>query len=288
MHSPPVLVDTSSASSWKASLALTFSASDGATQLLRRGHHGPLVVQRPFFPEGRAVCHTYILHPPGGIVPGDALALDIAVEASAHALITAPAATKVYRSDGRTSRQEQTVRADSGSSVEWLPQETILFQGARAHLSTRIALSGSATFIGWDILCLGRPACDERFGAGSSCRQHFELWRDGRPIVLERTRYEGDMQDAAWGLRGVAVTGTLFATSPALSDESKTSLLHELRAIRVREGELASASEVGGALVLRYLGNGVEQARMLFEQAWRILRPAVVGRPACLPRIWST
>jgi urease accessory protein len=288
LHSPPTLVDTSTASSWKASLALTFSASEGATQLVRRGHQGPLVVQRPFFPEGRAVCHAYILHPPGGIVPGDTLRLDLAIEGGAHALITAPAATKVYRSDGRTSRQVQTVRAAAGSTVEWLPQETILFEGSRSHLSTRIELSDSAAFIGWDIVCLGRPACGERFGASSSCHQRFELWRNAQPMVLERTRYEGDLQDAAWGLRGAAVTGTLLATGPALTNEAKPALLQELRRLRVREGELTSTSEISGVLALRYLGNGAEQARILFEKAWHILRPVIVGRPACLPRIWST
>lgn len=245
------------------------------------------MVQRPFFPEGRAVCHTYILHPPGGIVPGDSLSLDIAIEAGAHALITGPAATKVYRSDGRTSRLAQTVRAAAGSAIEWLPQETILFEGARAQLSTRIDLFGSSTFVGWDILCLGRPACGERFGAGA-CRQHFELWRDGRPMVLERTRYEGSIQNAAWGMRGASVTGTLLASGPALTDETKHALLHGLRGLRVHESELLSASEVSGVLVLRYLGNAVEQARILFEKAWRILRPVILGRPACLPRIWST
>ena len=246
------------------------------------------MVQRSFFPEGRKVCHVYILHPPGGIVPGDSLSLDVEIQEQAHALVTAPAATKVYRSDGRTSRQVQTLRAAADSAVEWLPQETILFEGARVHLETRIELSGSAAFIGWDILCLGRPACAERFGATSSCRQHFEVWRDGQPIVLERSRYEGSMQDAAWGLRGASVTATLLAASPALTHESKDSLLQELRGIRVREGELSSASLVNGVVVLRYLGNGAEQARNLFEKAWHILRPMIVGRPACLPRIWST
>jgi urease accessory protein len=291
LHS--ALVDASASSSWKASLALTFSARAGATELRRRGHQGPLVVQRPFFPEGPKACHAYILHPPGGIVPGDTLGLDIAVEDGAHALITAPAATKIYRSDGRTSRQVQTIRAAAGSAVEWLPQETILFEGARAHLATRIDLSGSAAFIGWDILCLGRAACGERFGADSYCRQHFELWRDGRPLVLERTRYEGDVQDATWGLRGATVTGTLLAALPRLNGEgpaheANQALLHELRRLRADEGELVSASEVGGALVFRYLGNGAEHARILFEKAWRILRPTLIGRPVCLPRIWST
>jgi urease accessory protein len=282
--SPFALVD---APSWQASLALAFSAPQDTTQLARQTHHGPLVVQRPFFPEGRKVCHVYILHPPGGIVAGDDLRLEVDLQERAHVLVTAPAATKVYRSDGRISRQLQTLRVASGAVLEWLPQETILFEGARAQLDTRVELSGEAAFIGWDILCLGRPACGERFRSGT-CRQHLELWRDGRPLVLERARYEGDIHDAVWGLRGAPVTAILLASSPALSQLDAQALLGELRTLPTREGDLSSASLVHGALVFRYLGNSAEQARILFEKAWCLLRPAIAGRIACFPRIWST
>jgi urease accessory protein len=283
LFSTPALVDES----WEASLSLGFADVDGETRLVRRGHRGPLVVQRPFYPEGGRVCHAYILHPPGGIVAGDRLSLDVEVGPGAHALLTAPAATKVYRSEGRTARQTQTIRAADDSLTEWLPQDTILFEGARARLETRIELSARAAFMGWDIVCLGRPACGERFATGT-CRQHFELWREGEPLVLERTLYEGSMQDAPWGLRGASVSALLVATSPVLTDASTAGLLQDLRKLR-SEGALLSASEVGGGvLVFRLLGNGAEPARILLEQAWSILRPTIVGRPACHPRIWST
>lgn len=273
--------------SWKASLALAFSASAGTTRLVRRGQHGPLLVQRPFFPEGGKVCHAYILHPPGGIVAGDALNLEIEVEEGAHALVTAPAASKIYRSDGRVSSQMQTVRVAAGGVMEWLPPEAIFFDGARSHWKTRIELSGNAVFMGWEILCLGRPACGERFRTGF-CRQHFELWRDGRPLVLERARLGPGVFEATWGLRGASISAALFATSPALTPGSAPALLQELRGLPVREGTFASASVVSDVLVFRFLGNAVESARILFEQAWRILRPVIAGRPACAPRIWST
>lgn len=289
MLSTSAPVDESS-SSWAASLSLGFADVDGETRLVRRGHHGPLVVQRPFYPEGRRVCHAYLLHPPGGMVPGDRLDLDVEVESGAHALITAPAAAKVYRSDGRLSRQRQTIRAASGSLIEWLPQETILFEGARARLETRIELSAAAAFMGWDILCLGRPACGERFAVGS-CRQHFELWREAEPLVLERSSYDGRMQDAGWGLRGASVCALLVATSPLLTPASVAVLLQDLRSLRA-DGAAISVSEVsGGVIVLRFLGflgNGAEQARILLGRAWGMLRPLIAGRPACHPRIWST
>jgi len=272
---------------WKASLALTFAGRGGSTEMIRRGQVGPLAVQRPFFPEGSEVCHVYVLHPPGGIVPGDSLELDVHVEPGAHALITAPAATKVYRSDGRTSKVKQTLRAATGAFLEWLPQDTILFNGARIELDTRLELAGSAACIGWDILCFGRPACDERFEAGS-CRQRLEVWRDGAPLLIERTPYEGAIHDASWGLRGTCVTATLFAAAPALGMDESAALLTELRGIPVKPGELCSTTLVSGVVVMRYLGNSVENARILFEKGWRLVRPVIFGRPACHPRIWST
>ena len=288
MSSLPAVPETTS---WKASLALTFAERLGATLLVRRGQQGPLAVQRPFFPEGRRVCHAYVLHPPGGIVPGDSLALDIVADKGAHALVTAPAATKVYTSDGRPSKLVQNLRVADGALLEWLPPETILFEGAHVDLRTRVDLSGCAGFIGWEVLCLGRPACGERFREGA-CRQRLEVWRDGSPLVVERARYQGSMHDAihdaGWGLRGASVTATLFATVPNLGKDASVAVLAGLRALAVAKDEFSSATQVSGVLVMRFLGKSVERAHVLFEQAWHILRPTLFGRPACLPRIWST
>src|SRR5262245_44590058 len=96
-------------SGWRAELDLEFAARDGKTVLARRRHLGPLVVQRPFHPEG-GVCHLYLIHPPGGIVGGDHLSCRIAVAPAAQALLTTPAATKFYRSAGATAVQQQEIR----------------------------------------------------------------------------------------------------------------------------------------------------------------------------------
>src|SRR5262245_38788911 len=105
---------------WQAALELGFAAEHGATRLARRAHRGPLVVQRPFLPEGPGVCHVYVLHPPGGLVGGDELALDVDVASGAHALVTTPAAGKVYRTNGATARQIQRLRVAGGARLEWL------------------------------------------------------------------------------------------------------------------------------------------------------------------------
>ena len=120
-------------------------------------HRGPLVVQRPFLPEGPGVCHVYVLHPPGGLVGGDELTIDVEVDAGAHALVTTPAASKVYRTTGAVARQVQRLRVAGGATLEWLPQEAILYDGARAALETRVELATGARFIGIDAVCFGLP-----------------------------------------------------------------------------------------------------------------------------------
>ena len=169
----------------------------------------------------------YLLHPPGGVVGGDQLTIDVELRPRARALLTTPAAGKVYRSAGPRSRQTQWLRAAPGAVLEWLPQETILFDGALSDTLTRLDAAADSRFCVWDILCLGRPAAGERFGRGD-CRQRLELWRDGRPQLLETARF-GDRfataAGAAWGLRDQPVSATLICSA---GNES-TTLLDRLR-----------------------------------------------------------
>src|SRR5205823_4869319 len=116
------------------------------------------------------------LHPPGGLVGGDELTIDVEVGAGAHALVTTPAASKVYRTSGPTARQTQRLRVADGATLEWLPQEAIVYDGARAELQTRVDLERGGRFIGIDAVCFGLPAGRAPFERGS-CRQAFELYR---------------------------------------------------------------------------------------------------------------
>jgi len=272
-------------SGWQAELALGFVARDGRSVLARRHHLGPLQVQRPFYPEGDAVCHVYLLHPPGGVVGGDQLRIDISVDAGAHALITTPAAGKLYRSAGRLAVLEQHLTVAADAALEWLPQETIVFDGAHAMVSTQVDLAVDANFIGWEIVCLGRPASDEVLTRGN-LRQRFEIRRDADPVWVEASRYTGG--DAAliasWGLRGHSVSGTLVCTT--VIPELVTYVRESWAAM---QGDaLVSATQLDKVLVCRYLGDDAEQARALFAAAWAVLRPAVLGRAASAPRIWAT
>jgi urease accessory protein len=247
-------------------------------------------VQRPFFPEGPSVCHVYLLHPPGGIVGGDRLRVEARVEGAAHALLTTPAATKVYRTPGPSALQESALAVARGGVLEWLPQETILYDGADVALTTHVDLESGARFLGLDILCFGLPARDEGFVRGR-CRQHIEVFRDGRPVLLERGRYDGGgaVHDALWGLAGATVLGT-FIASPAPAASSP--LVEALRAgsEALPAGDLAAATILGDgdALVCRYLGASAESARAFLRAAWAETRPLLLGRPATPPRIWAT
>jgi urease accessory protein len=239
-----------------------------------------LVVQRPFYPEGDP-CHVYLVHPPGGVVGGDQLHIAATVGEQAHALITTPASGKFYRSHGPCARLEQQLQVDEGGVLEWLPQDTILFAGCEVDMLTRIELAPQATFIGWEILCLGRPSSGEQFEHGR-CRQRFELWRGDQPLAIERSQFDGGspMLTASWGLQGHSVSATLLAT-PA----NKTMLTAVRDAIA---DEYFSATLLDDVLVCRYLGSQGIQARAIFQQAWTVLRPLMLQRPACAPRIWLT
>lgn len=253
-------------------------------------HQGPLQVQRPLYPEDEAVCHIAILHPPGGVVGGDELRITATLDTDSHALLTTPAAGKFYRSAGPFARQSQCLTVAPGAALEWLPQENIVYAGARLHSQTRIDLQGNARFIGWEILCLGRPAAGERFATGE-CRQIFELYRAGEPLYLEHGRYTGGdgILDAHWGLQGQPVTATLLCCAP-----TPPRLVETLRAgwetltTATSPGEQATATQLDGCLVGRYLGPSTARARQFFTVAWRLLRPVLLDRPACPSRFWTT
>lgn len=284
MTTAVTLNGASQAVGWQARLRLDFEAGPDRTILAHREQRGPLAVQRPFYPEG-SPCHVYVLHPPGGLVGGDRLEVAVRVGEGAQALITTPGAAKLYRSLGPTAEQVQRLRVAAGGSLEWLPQENILFPGAQARLRTALDLEPGAVFIGWEAQCLGRPAIGERFETGRADLS-LRIRRAGVPLLLDRLRVaNGQGLDGASGLRGYPVTATLLAC-PALPADLEV----------VRSGadsQLESdlpwgATLLGDLLVVRCLARGTEPVHRQFRALWGILRPRLLGRPACPPRIWAT
>jgi urease accessory protein len=270
--------------SWKAELALGFERRGTRTVLARRRLEGPLAVQKPLYPEGAGVCHAIVVHPPAGVAGGDTLEIALEAVEGAHALLTTPGAGKWYRSTGAAARQRISIDVAPGAILEWLPQETIVFDGAIAALATDVRLAAQAAFLGWEIVCLGRTGSGERFTRGA-CDVSARISRDGRPLWVERGRIEGGGRLAASpaGLRGQPVFGTLAAAFAGAGRE----LAEACRAHAPQEGESA-VTLLPGVLLARYLGGSSEAAKGYFAALWRVLRPALAGRGAEEPRIWRT
>ncbi len=267
---------------WPADLELEFDLRNRRTVLTRNRHTGPLRVQRLLYPENR-VCHAYILHPPGGVVGGDRLNTRATVKTGAAALVTTPGATKFYRAGGRKAAQAQHFLVEKNGSLEWFPQETILYPGAETGITTRIELEKDAGFMGWDILCIGLPACQGKFDAGF-LEASMEITRQGRPIFKDRLRVSGPADlDRPTGMRGFSVCATFMAVGV---DPKMENPLREK--LDPAAGVIVGITRMEDLLVARYLGDSSWTAKKLFEKIWAWLRPRLAGRTACPPGIWST
>ena len=272
------------ASGWRAQLDLGYRRLGERTVLTKRVHTGPLVVQKSLYPEGDAVCQNVIIHPPGGIVGGDALAVNVDAGPCTHVQLTTPGAAKCYRSGGAFARQRVRLRAARGAVVEWLPQETIIFDASKIELELSIELFDDARFLGWDVVCLGRTAAGERFDHGA-LRQRLTLTRDGIPVFAERAVLSGGapLLRSPVGLHGNPVFGTFLAAAPIVTH----AMLESCRQVSVMAGE-GAVTRLPGVVIARYRGASAAAARHYFVDLWRKLRPALALRAAVPPRIWAT
>lgn len=283
------LAQTNEARHWPASLRLTLMSQGGRTRVVRNQHLGPLRLQRPFYPEAEAVAHLYVLHPPGGLVSGDDLHLEVDAGPGTRTLITTPSAGKVYRiaSTGEPQRQTVHLKLGPGAQLEWLPQDNIVFNGARGELGLRVDLADQSRFFGWEICCLGRAAGAQPFIDGALL-QRLELYREGRPWLLERMplRANRDLLQSPWALDGHSVFATAVATLTHLDSATQKDVLAEARA---RLGSAnAGVTVTRDLLVARLLDNDSEALRNSLIALWQGLRKPVMDRPAGAPRIWAT
>ena len=273
-------------SSWQAALVLGFERRGESTILVRRDHSGPLRVQKALYPEGPGVCHAIVLHPPAGIAGGDQLDIRIEAAESAHALLTTPGAGKWYRSGGAQSMQQVRLKVGAGATVEWLPQESIVFSGALASMRTTVELEQGASFTGVETICFGRRASGETFGRGS-LHLATDIRSEGRLLWRERGHIAGGspLLASPIGLAGFSVCSTVLAVGRDIEPET----LAACRAAASREpGAQWGVSLLPQLLVGRYLGHSAEAAREWLMHLWSALRPAMSGREAVAPRIWNT
>jgi urease accessory protein len=274
---------THSPAGWLARLELEIAFHGGASVVARNRHQGPLRVQKPLYPEGPQTVHAILVHPPGGIRAGDRLQVETTVAPAAHAFLTSPGAAKWYRCNDGDGEAWQTVQlaAGAGATLEWMPQETIYFNGARAVQRHIVQLGAGARYIGCDVLCFGRQASGERFERGR-LRLHSEIWCAGQLLWYEQAQLiaGSDALAGPFGLDGETVCATLTAVGPALP----ALLLAQIRALDPALG----ASQLKSVFMARLLCSDSEHARRVMTRVWQLLRPHLIGRPALLPRIWAT
>jgi len=267
--------------SWHAELELGYARFGDSTRPVMRRHQGPLRVQKHLYAEGPQVCQHIIVHPPGGIAGGDRLDLCANVGKDAWAQLTSPGAAKWYRA-ASPAYQQLELRVEAGATLEWLPQETIVFSAAQAELTTHIELQGDARLCYWDMVALGRPASGERFDLGHF-QSHLDIRRDGQWLWHERQRIMGGdgLLDSPIGLDGKPVFATLLMTGEASSE-----LLEVCR--NLQNPVRGNLTQLPGLLVARCLADEALHARAWLIELWTLLRPALLGREAVAPRIWST
>jgi urease accessory protein len=250
---------------------------------LKHQHLGPLRIQKALYPEGPSCCHAIVVHPPGGIAGGDRLELRLQSQADSHALVTTPSAAKWYGTDF-TAAATQHIALTVHGALEWLPQETIVFDRARVNSDICIEAGPTGAMLGWDHLIFGRRASGESFKTGRFA-QSLTLKLSDALIWHDRLVLEGDdaLFESPIGLRGHHA----FATLWALVAEPQTWTEPLMETVRAQSPQIAWTVLHPRLLVGRLL---VEPLKIkgLLEQAWSTLRPIVLKRPALNPRLWAT
>lgn len=270
---------------WRARLQLELQYLDGRTRLARSEHFGPLRVQRPFYPNGPEQAHIYLLHPPGGLVAGDQLGIDISLATNASALVTTPSAGKIYNNiTPRAQTQQVRLSVANDACLEWLPQETIVFSGAKALLDTEVHLRTGSHFIGWEIVCLGRPQGGYGFDAGW-LKQRFAVYRDDIPVWIEQnTLHAGSalLRQRA-GVHGHCVYATLVLAGAAFDTLALT-----VDGSQLHRDDLISSTRKNGITLVRYLGSCTERAKQILAHYWGMASATAHGQAQAIPRIWHT
>ena len=267
---------------WQALLRLKLSCGEHRTQLIPLERYGPLSVQRPFYPEGDC-CHVYLLHPPGGVVGGDSLQLQLALDSGAKSLMTTPGAAKFYISAGETAKVRQNFQVGKASQLEFLPQENIYFPGALVDSNTEINVHGDAVVMLWEKHCFGRPANQETFSSGH-VDSKIVLNHGAKPVYIDRQRLNPRELKRASGLRNYAVMGSFLI----YGIEFDTALMRKLQQITATGGICGITCPQNDLLVARYMGNSTSDLDACFISLWEAIRPTALGRSACHPRIWKT
>ncbi|MCP1119477.1 urease accessory protein UreD [Robbsia andropogonis] len=309
-HARPLATGTDGAptpaTGWQARLTMRFATratratpenvapSAPASYMAYCRHTGPLRIQKTLFPEGPRICHALIVHPPAGIAGGDTLRIGAELSPNSHAVLSTPGATKWYKANGRRASQHVTLRVETGARLDWLPQNNIVFDNARADMSVEVEVDADASVIGWDATLLGRQAsgetwCDADIRAGVRLRRP-----DGTLLWAEQAVLSSDdpIRLAAQGLDGWSSFGTLWAVAPSARGATLHThpALEDLRATLPFDDNLRAGVTClpNGVVLIRVTARRMEALQQLLTTCWTALRPMIHNVPARPLRIWRT
>lgn len=273
---------------WHAKLDIRYALEQNKT-VARYEHDGPLRILHSLYPEGSSVCHNVIVHPPGGLVGGDTLDIQVDVGTGAHGLITTPGATRFYKSLGEPALQRTRARLQEHARLEWLPLEAIAYSACQAENRSTFDLAPSAEMIAWDITALGLPNAHLPFESGSFM-QHIEI----PGVWLERGRIDATdvrLMNSPLGLAGHRCMASIFfAAGSALTRDRKEQALSVARAVldahplKITAGATCPNDQV---IVVRVLAPLVEPAMQVLRQVWASWRQHLWQKESVAPRIWA-
>ena len=273
---------------WRADLKLDYTLESQRT-VVRYLHQGPLRILQSLYPEGDQICHNVLVHPPGGLVGGDTLDIQVNVAEGAHALVSTPSATRFYKSGGQAALQQVTATLAPGSRLEWLPLEAIAYNDCKATNRAIFNLAPTAELMAWDVTALGLPSSDMAFAKG-----HFQQHLEIPGVWLERGNLRGD--DTRWlnsplGLAGQKCLASLvFASGHNIEPQRAAQALEAAREVleahplRRQAGVTCAHPQV---IVLRVMSPLVEPSMDLLKQVWAVWRHTLWALPSTPPRIWS-
>lgn len=266
----------------RGELALTFAAAAGATRIGELYQTDPCRVLTPA-PDPDEPQTAVMITTAGGLTGGDSLHVAVTAASGAAAICTPQAAEKIYRSAGNEPAHiDVALRVEAAACLEWLPQEMILFDGARLKRQVRINLFTDARLLAGDITVFGRGARGERFSRGYLL-DRWQVSREGRLIWADATRLDGDLLasiDHPAGFDGAVAQALLLYQGPRAEEYRDV-----MRAIALAEEMQAGATLMDGLLLVRLLDRDAARLRRHFMELWSALRPGL-ARPAQMPRHW--
>jgi urease accessory protein len=274
---------------WHAQLEIDYQFASERT-VARHTHTGPLRVLQSLYPEGDAICHNVLVHPPGGLVGGDTLDIKVTAGGKAHGLITTPGATRFYRSSGDAAIQRAHLTLNDAARLEWLPLEALAFNDCRAENHLTLSLAPQAEFMGWDVTAFGLPLAQQPFEAGQFL-QHIEV----PGVWLERGLIRADdhrLMNSPLGLAGQRCMASLFFVAGSKLERNRRAQALDVARDVIDQHELrlsaGATSPDGQVVIVRVLAPVVEPAMNLLRQVWVSWRQHFWGMPSTAPRIWST